>query len=95
MPGGWDRGRHLINNACVVAKGQRKGKGETLREADRRSTLLLFLLLSNWCLEFESPQMWHGLTFGIWVTATGERTGEIAQTEMSRNVEKAFLIQSH
>lgn len=53
--------------------------------------LLPFPLLSDWCLEFESPQMWHGLTFGIRVMATSEMTGETAQTELRRNVEKAFL----
>lgn len=90
MPEGWDGGLGLIM-CSVNSKRAREGKSEMLRETDRRNMPLPFPLLSDWCLEFESPQMWHGLTFGIWVMATGETTGETAQTELRRNVEKALL----
>lgn len=52
---------------------------------------LPFPLLSDWCLEFESPQMWHRLTFGIWVIATAEMTGDVAQPEKRYSMDKAFL----
>lgn len=55
---------------------------------------LPFPLLSDWRLEFESPQMWHGLTFGTWVMATAEMTGDAAQTAKRYSVDKAFLTRS-
>lgn len=82
----------------VSSKRAREGKSEMLRATDRRNTLwpkFQAPLLSDWCLKFESPQMWHGLTFGLWVVATGEMIRETVQTEMCCNVEKAFLTQPH
>ena len=74
------------------AAAQRAGgdESQTLRETDRRNMPLLFPLSSDQSLEFENPQMWHSLTFGIGVMATGEVTGETAQTETCCNMEKHF-----
>lgn len=61
-----------------------------LRGADRERAFALSSPRDR-CLEFESPSMWPGLPFGIWVTATSRRTGDTAQAEQGRNTHREAL----
>lgn len=81
-PGGAGAGLGTLTNKQCSGSSTKWGWGgesQTLREADRRSMSLPFPLLSDWHLKFESLQMWHGLTFGIWIMDTAEITGDATQ----------------